>query len=143
MSPFLVSAGFPLTNPTIPSTSTHIPVVIEITAPTHTSTPTPTPTSTPIAIPNTIVSLAYPHPTATLPQCYDGLHDDSPLVTVSPTSSTTMDLIANGPGLLVRYLLIWLALASTLADRLVRTPVLRHGLICTFGLVCVSRLCLL
>ncbi|KAF9652731.1 hypothetical protein BDM02DRAFT_3183416 [Thelephora ganbajun] len=139
ISHFLLSAGFPLAN--IPATPTfnYAPTPIEIPA------PTPTPTSTRIPVPNTILFPASPLPTATLrhralPLCYDGLHDDLPLVTGTRTvTGTTADLIVDGPGLLMRCLLVSLALASTLADYLVHIPVPSPALAWILGLVFLSR----
>lgn len=144
-SAFLLSAGLPLVNTPTYTTFNSTPVLFEIPAPIPTPI-IPTPTSIRILIPDTIIFPVAPLPTArlrhqALPLCYDGLHDDSPSVPRSPTRTVTgitTDLIVDGPGLLMRYLLVSLALASTLTNRLVRIPVIGHMLIWIPALVSTS-----
>jgi len=135
-SRFFLSAGLPLAN------TSATPISIEIPSSTPTSTP-PAPTSSRIPIPGTIIFPASPLPTARLPHqalplCYDGLHDDMPPTVGSRTvTGITTDLIADGPGLFMRYFLVTSTLASTLIDNLVRSPAC-CALICVLALVWVS-----
>lgn len=107
--------------------------------------PTLIPTSTRIPVPDTIIFPASPLPTArlrhkALPLCYGGLDDDLASATGPATrtaTGTSTDLIANGPGLMTRYLLVTSALAAALATHLVHSsPYIM--IICILGLVCLS-----
>lgn len=99
------------------------------------------PTSSRIPVPDTIIFPASPLPTArllhkALPLCYDGLHDDLPLVAGTRTATgTTAELVADSPGLCMRHLLAASVLASTLAR-----STLGLAIICISGLVCASRI---
>ena len=119
MSHALVPAGLPLVNLSIALASNSTHTLVETLAPSPTTSP----------------------PVSTPPQCYDGLHDDLPLGSRSPTrtaTGTTTALNANSPGLLMRYFLVSMAFALTLADRLVHAPILDCAFICVLGLVCIS-----
>ena len=134
-APYINSVTARLGHPTSPT-----PILIEIPAPTL------IPTSTRIPVPDTIIFPASPLPTArlchkALPLCYDGLNDNLASATGPATrtaTGTSTDLIANGPGLITRYLLVTSALAAALATHLVHSSSYLV-VICILGLVCLSR----
>jgi hypothetical protein len=135
VSHFLLSAGLPLAN--IPAAPTNLtPILTEV----------PIPVSTRISVPDTIIFPASPLPTAhlrhkALPLCYNGLNDDSTSATEPATrtaTGTSTDLTVNGPGLITRYFLVTLTLATALTTRLVYSSAC-PAVICILGLVCLSR----